>query len=125
MVRKKLQQERRADPRFTGSVPVKISQEDGDIVTETVNISRSGANCRVNKFIETMTKLRINLLLPIKKNNKIDTKKISCEGVVVRVKPVPEEDAYNVAIFFNDISARDAEYIADYVNAYLEQEQQS
>jgi len=117
--------ERRQDPRLENNVPVKISQEDGDIVTETANISRSGAYCRVDKYIEPMTKLKINLLLTFKKNNKNVSKKISCMGVVVRSEKLPQENDYNVAIFFNDISQRDSECIADYVCAYLEQEYSS
>ena len=56
-------QERREHPRIDNNIPVKISREDGDIVTETANISRSGAYCNVNKPIEMMTKVKINLLL--------------------------------------------------------------
>jgi len=32
--------ERRKDPRLDNNIPVKICQEDGDLVTETKNISR-------------------------------------------------------------------------------------
>lgn len=125
MISQRFGPERRKDPRLENNVPVKICQEDGDLVTETANISRSGAYCRVNKYIDAMTKLKIHLLLPLKKNGKIVTKKISCEGVVVRTEQVAGSDYYNVAIFFNDISSRDAEHISEYVSSYLEQETQS
>ena len=117
--------ERRKHPRIANNIPLKICQEDGDIVTETWNISRSGAYCRVSRYIEPMTKLKIHLLLPAKKNNKQSTKKISCEGVVVRTETVPDKDYFNVAIFFSDIPKRDSEVIADYVSTYLKLEPES
>ena len=60
-------EERRKDPRIKNNIPVKISREDGDVVTETANISRSGAYCRVSEYIEPMTRLKIYLLMPMKK----------------------------------------------------------
>ena len=67
-----------------------------------------------------MSKLKIHLLLPFKRKDKIVTKKITCEGIVVRTEPIPDENYFNVAIFFNDIKLRDAENIADYINNVLE-----
>ncbi len=118
----KSSQERRRDPRLYNNVPLKIFHDDGDIVTQTANISRSGAYCRVEKYIEPMTKLKINLLLPIKKNGKSTSKKITCQGAIVRTEKILADNAYNIAIFFNDISQRDAESIADYVSSSLEQD---
>ncbi|MBF0521574.1 MAG: PilZ domain-containing protein [Candidatus Omnitrophica bacterium] len=112
--------ERRRDPRLENNIPVKICQEDGDIVTETGNISRSGAYCRVTRYIEPMTKFKMCLLIPIRKKGKDVTKKICCQGVVVRTEPIVGKEEYNIAVFFNDIAPRDAECISDYVNSYLE-----
>jgi hypothetical protein len=120
---KKSGAERRVHPRIDNNVPLKIFHEGGDIVTETGNISRSGAYCKVNKYIAPMTKFKINLLLPVKKNGKTTSKKIACEGAVVRIEPSKLNQHYNVAIFFNDISQRDAESIADYVSSCLEKEE--
>ena len=69
-------QERRREPRFEGNIPVKISSTEFDLVTETKNLSRTGAYCRVNKYIEPMTKLKLHLLLPFKRSEKIITKKV-------------------------------------------------
>ncbi|MCK5260521.1 MAG: PilZ domain-containing protein, partial [Candidatus Omnitrophica bacterium] len=87
MISRRSIDERREDPRLENNIPVKICQDGGDIVTETQNVSRSGAYCRVNQYIEPMTKLKIHLLLSFSKNEKSVTKKISCEGVVVRSEP--------------------------------------
>ena len=113
--------ERRKHPRLYHNIPLKIWHEDGDIVTKTGNISRSGAYCQVNKYIAPMTKLKINFLLPVKKNGKTSSKKISCEGAVVRTDQLGGNE-YCLAIFFSDISQRDADSIADYVSSALEQQ---
>ncbi len=112
--------ERRGDPRLDNNIPVKICQEDGgDLVAETQNISRSGVYCRVSKRIEPMTKLKIHLLLSSPEEGKKETRKVSCEGVVVRSEPIKDGEGYHLAVFFSDITKRDAEYITDYVDAYL------
>ena len=69
-----------------------------------------------------MTKLKVQLLLPALKSGKNSTKRISCQGVVVRTEPVAGEQFCNVAIFFNDITPRDAESIADYIVSHLDEE---
>ena len=113
--------DRRKYPRRQGNIPVKIYSDDFDVVTETKNLSRSGVYCQVDKYIEPMTKLNIHLLLSSKKDGKPQTKKISCQGVIVRTESVPGTDIFNVAIYFNDIKSRDAESIADFIETTLEQ----
>jgi len=120
LISKKSINERRKDPRLDSNLPLKIHHDNGDIVTETGNISRSGSYCKVSEYIEPMTKLKICFLLPLKKEGKSVNKKINCEGVVVRSEPSAEEGLYNIAIFFNNISQRDAEAISDFINPSLE-----
>lgn len=114
-------EERREHPRLEGNIPVKICSNEFDIVTETKNLSRSGAYCRVNKYIEPMTKLNLHLLLPFKRNNKIITKKVSCKGVIVRTESFPGNDGFSIAIYFNDIQNKDADCIAEYISSTLGQ----
>ena len=119
MISSKPIHERRKDPRVENNIPVKICQEGGDLVAETQNISRSGAYCRVDKYIEPMTKLKIHLLLSSSKNGKKESKKVSFEGVVVRSEPVLDGKGYHIAIFFSDISKRDGDFIAEYVSDHF------
>ena len=114
--------EKRLHPRAVKGIPLKICQGDGDIVTQTMNISRSGAHCRVNKRVELMTKLKIQILLPARKNQKRLTKTIHCHGVVVRVEPSTQNGRFDIAIFFNEIAQRDTEAINDYVGSCFEQD---
>lgn len=113
--------ERRRHPRLYHSVPVKISSGDLDIVTETSNLSCSGAFCQCGKFIAPMTKLKLNLLLPLRKNNKILTKHIHCEGVVVRTESAKSGDHFLTAIFFSDINPRDSQTITEFVESLIKE----
>ena len=115
----KSSQERRKDPRFFGNIPLKISGDDFDLVTETKNLSKSGAYCRVNQYIEPMTKLRVQFLLPFKRKDRTINKKITCGAVIVRTESEPANGLYNVAIFFNDIQERDSATLTDYVTNML------
>lgn len=111
--------EKRSCPRTETHIPLRISQEDGDIVTASVNLSRSGVYCRVNKRLHFMTKLKIQLLLPARRDDNSVTKTIHCEGVIVRVEPSNEAGCYNIAIFFSEIARRDAEFIGEYITSCL------
>ena len=115
--------ERRNNQRSENNIPVKICQKDGDIVTETMNVSRSGAYCCVDRNLPLMTRLKIHLLLSQRDAGKSAARKISCEGVVVRSEPAADENNYNIAIFFSDITRRDAECLMDYINGALAQDE--
>ena len=117
----KSSQERRRAPRLEHPIPLKLSSGDVEIVTETRNLSSSGVYCRVNTYIEPMTKLKIHLLLPVKKNTRVVTKKVSCQGVVVRTESVPNGEYFNAAIFFNDIQPKDIQTLADFVEHMMEE----
>ena len=62
-----MSKERRKFPRIQFNLPIKISEDECDLVTETKNISGNGAYCTVNGNIELMTKLKVILLVPVKK----------------------------------------------------------
>ena len=111
--------ERRQFPRLEGNIPLKICGDDFDIVTETKNLSRNGAYCQVKKYLKPMTKLKICLMLPLKRESKIVTKKICCDGVIVRSEHIPLQDIFNVAIFFNDIPSRDSDAISEFISSRL------
>ncbi|VAW12665.1 hypothetical protein MNBD_BACTEROID05-841 [hydrothermal vent metagenome] len=116
MIKVPSQDDRRQDRRVEKVVPLKIKLDDGSLLTETGNISRSGAYCQVTQSIEPMTKLKINIALPFKSGSKTTNKKISCEGVIVRVDPDEKNQLFNIAIFFNDISRKDADTIVEFIS---------
>jgi len=104
--------ERRKTIRFKKSFPFTIRCDEGEILTQTKDISVSGAYCHVDKYMPLMTKLLITIGLP-------DTKEdLHCEGVVVRVEEaVPT--GYNMAIFFSEIAEEDREKLNRYLQKHI------
>jgi len=124
-----LKVERRRAPRIEKNIPVKIGKEEYEIITETKNLSCIGALCKVDKYIEPLTKLKILLLVPHHDREKKDKYyKIECGGVVVRTEPLSLENgkkAYNIAIYFNEINELDKEKIAKFVEWNLQNKKRS
>ncbi len=114
--------DRRRSPRVDTSIPLKISCEDFDLVAETRNISSLGAYCTMSQYLEPMTKLKIQLLLPFKKNNQLIPKKILCQGVVVRTQAHQESKSFDVAIYFSEIHEKDRKLIVEHITGVLKQE---
>jgi hypothetical protein len=112
-------QEKRQHLRVEQNIPLKISSDHGDILTETKNLSCSGAYCRVNQRLEPMTRLKIHLLLPLRKSNKVVTKSITCQGVVIRTQAVSGQEYYDTAIFFSDIAPKDTRTIGEFVESVM------
>jgi len=115
--------ERRKSPRINKVLSVKLSDSEFDILTETKNISATGAYCPVSKPLELMTKLRLVLLIPIKKNRTKTIKKINCEGVVVRLESTKDKDKYpyRAGIFFNQINDQDKKALRFYIQSALKE----
>jgi hypothetical protein len=120
MQENKLVAERRSHPRIAKSLSLKLGSGTADCVTQTKNISVSGALCEVDRSIDLFTKLKITLLVPLKGNIHAENKvsKISCEGVVVRKEAIPHTNKFNIAIFFNRISKVAADKIYQYVSSH-------
>lgn len=114
--------ERRKSPRIDTVVPIKLSDQEFDALTETCNISATGAYCPMTTALEPMTKLNVVILLPVKKNNgKKDIKKISCTGVVVRCQKTADNPKYpfRIAIYFNDLKDQQKKTLFAYINPFL------
>ena len=113
--------ERRKDPPIDKIISVKLSDTEFDILTETKNISASGAYCPVSKPLAPMTKLRLVLLLPVKKIRSTQIKKINCEGVVVRLDNVSDNGKYpyRAGIFFSTISEPDKKLLRSHIQSSL------
>ena len=110
--------ERRKNIRARKNIPLKLADTAFDIITETVDVSSSGAYCRVTRNLPPMSKIEVVLLIPGKDHDS-PTRKIKCKGVVVRSEPAILRDAdnahYNIAIFFTDISKKDQKIAEEYV----------
>ena len=113
--------EKRKCPRVEKFLPIKLSISDFDILTETNNISASGAYFPVDRPLELMSKLNVVLLIPIKKNRGKTIEKISCTGIIVRCEIADENTKYpyQAAMYFSDLKDRDKKLLRIFVNPFL------
>jgi len=114
-------QEKRKYPRIKDEgVSLKVKSGDIDIITKSLDISASGIYCKVEKEIPLMSRIKIILIVPKAKQGSSDspqTVKIVTDGVVVREHPVIVQGKvahYDVAIFFDNISAKDRKVLLEY-----------
>lgn len=119
MPKEKQGMEKRRYPRAPKNLPIKISNQDFDIVTETKNISCIGAYCRVDIYIPPFTKIKATILLPSGMKN--SNRYINCEGTVVRIEKNDNslEPQYNIAIYFNQINKTNMLKIDRFVKNHL------
>jgi len=113
--------EKRECPRVEKILPIKLSISDFDVLTETRNVSISGAYFPVNRPLELMSKLNVVLLIPIKKNRSKVIKKICCTGIVIRCE-IAEENTkhpYQAAMYFSDLKERDKKLLRIFVTPFL------
>ena len=103
--------ERRRYPRVAGRLRIRVSRDQQQVATETVNVSCRGALCWLARRLPLMTKVRVALALP--------RRLVQCTGVVVRctssVRRSPARGRYHVALFFTEMSRGDHRAIAEFV----------
>ena len=112
--------EKRKHPRIAKNLPLKIEGGEFDIVTETKNISCTGAYCQVDRYVAPFTKVKATMLVS---SSDASHKNISCKGVVVRVEKNDNtlEPQYNIAIYFNEISKANMSKISRFVKEHHSQ----
>ena len=112
--------ERRTFPRIKDEgLALKLNIGDFDIITHTLNLSASGIYCKVDKELPLMSRLKLRLMMPDAAKDDKSTKAIELNGVVVREHPVVIDGVvkhYDVAIFFEDLSPKNIEIIASYID---------
>ena len=123
MSKRKPREEKRKYPRLKDEgISLKVKSGDVDIITKSLDISAAGVYCKVEKEIPLMSRIKIILIVPGTKKGPSDepqTVKIETDGVVVREHPVILQGKivhYDVAIFFDNISAKDRKILLEYTN---------
>lgn len=104
--------ERRKAVRIPEMLPFRIAHEGFEIEATTLNISSTGALCRVDREIALMTQLQIALDLPARAGLK--GKVLRARGVVVRREKDTIPDKYLIAVYFSDIKPSDLAFLKDY-----------
>ena len=104
--------ERRLFPRVRDEgLSLKLNSGDFDTITHTLDISASGIYCKIDREIPLMSRVDLMLMMPGEKG-------MAVTGVVVREHPVIIDGTtkhYDVAIFFDDLSPKSREAIANYI----------
>lgn len=107
--------ERRGAPRSVKDIEMKMKLGELDTVIHTLNISASGAYCKIDKEMPLMSRVKLVIMLPEQgAGNRIEV-----TGVIVREHPVVVDGKiqhYDVAIFFEDISRKDRDALTRYVS---------
>ncbi len=115
--------ERRAYPRVADDkVSLRLKVDHFDTITHTLNISASGVYCKIANEIPVMSRVKIVMMFPDQNSSHEHPKSIEITGVVVREHPViinGEIKHYDVAIFFDGLTQKEKEVIAQYVNRRL------
>jgi len=110
-------EERRRYPRSRRGFQMVEDKSGPGVLNHVDNISGSGVLCHTVKPIPLMTKMSMVLELP-----KPDTRRIECEGIVVRCDPHDQgDDHFKVAILFSKIADDDHLAIIDFVEQDLAQ----
>ena len=115
--------ERRRFPRIQDNhISMKL-EADGvsSVISQSLNISASGVYCKLEHEIPLLSRVKVIIMLPKKeKAKRAKTNIMEVDGVVVREHPVIENGKvkhYDVAIFFDSLSAKDRENIKAYINS--------
>lgn len=110
--------ERRINQRFDVQLPIDISGAGFQMSVTTKNVSCSGIYCQVDRFIPVMTKLELEMVVPLIENQKKVEKRFKCHAVVVRTEPESERemtDYCNLGLFFTDLTEKDRNLLAIYI----------
>jgi hypothetical protein len=111
--------ERRRYPRAIAEWPITIILEDGAHEARVRDVSRAGVCFFLDRALPMMTRLRIELDLPVPDG----IRRISGDGAVVRSERISKRvDHYEVAVFLHDMAEPDRETLEEYVSAWRDTE---
>jgi hypothetical protein len=113
---------RRVDARLSLSISGAEAAGTGAARLQTINISTSGAYIESDRFLEPMTKLALQLELPVVAGDGEEMALVACEGLVVRTTPEVEtagQKAYEIAVFFTHLEAGAAEVLERHIATLL------
>jgi hypothetical protein len=110
------QSERRRDRRHARSLPLRVGHDSAEgLRAESINVSTRGLYCKVPRYIQPFSKLKVALDLPFAERGPTT---VECEGVVVRVDPereTPGAREYRLAIYFLDLDREEASVIESFL----------
>ncbi len=112
--------ERRKSPRVDADFPINVGGETGEATGRTINISTNGIYFESPRFIEPLTKVRMDLVLPASVMDSDEERLVEFDGVVVRVEPEKEDKSqplYKIAIFFTFVPKDSMEVLKSFISS--------
>ncbi len=113
--------ERRKAQRVDANLAVTVRGGPAEAKGKALNISTNGIYFESPNFIEPLTRVKLELLVPEPGPAKRELA-VACDGVVVRVEPErknPAVAAYRVAIFFTYVPDASQKTLDRYIRARL------
>ena len=117
--------ERRRAKRVDANLAVTISGAPEGAEGRTLNISTNGVYFESPKFIDVLTKVQLELVIPTGEPGSGKEQRVTCDGVVVRVEPEHEEpdvSRYNIAVFFAFVPKASQAVLSRYIKSRLSSE---
>ena len=110
-------QNKRMYNRFKVNFPFEIKGDNFNFKSEMKDISCSGIFCITDHYLSLKTELKVVLNIPICNNAKIEKKKFSSFGKVVRIEPKVQSVGvdYALGIGFSGISNQEKELILRFI----------
>jgi c-di-GMP-binding flagellar brake protein YcgR len=113
--------ERRKSQRVEANLAVTVRGGPGEAKGRALNISTNGIYFESPYFLEPLTKVRLELVIPESDPSKEESI-VTCDGVVVRVEPerkAPDISAYRIAIFFTLVSDSSQKKLDRYIRSRM------
>jgi hypothetical protein len=111
--------DRRKSPRVAAELPIAVEGGPAEASGKTLNISENGVYFEVPRFIEPLTKVRMEMFIPTGDDNRGKGIRLGFDGVVVRVEPEEAagyEGPFRVAVFFTHVPEESMKAL----NAFIE-----
>ena len=117
MAEKERRKSQRVVTRLAMSVRRAADAARRSLKADSINLSSGGVYCNIPAFLPPLTRVTLTFTLP----GQIDdpTKTITCSGVVVRCEPFDDDEGYQAACCFTDLSHDDREFIEDFVTRQM------
>jgi hypothetical protein len=113
--------ERRKEQRVEANLAVTVRGGPAEAKGRALNISANGIYFESPFFLEPLTKVRLELLIP-SSDPRTNELSLTCDGIVVRVEPErknPSVSNYRVAIFFTLVPESSRKLLDRYIRSRL------
>ena len=113
--------ERRRAKRVDANLAITITGGPEEEQGKTLNISTNGVLFQSPRFIDVLTKVQFELVIPPASSSPgTKEERVEIDGVVVRVDPESEDssvDFYKIAVFFTFVSKSSQEVLARFIKS--------